>query len=386
MTSARSRPIRSRSPCLEDDPSVDDHLGDVGRRGREHGGALVGPGAGRPRAGGVDGDQVGPVADLDLARVRETEAGVAGGGRRRRSALRRTSGRAGGWRVARPSRPRASPRRGRSPRGCRSPSVSGLPASCSCRLGPTPSPRSRSVVGQKQLWVPVAPRWAMSSEVRWVACTALVSGPSTPWSASSWAGVAPYAAMQPSFSCTCSLRCTCSGRPVGRRRPTAASCSAGHGADGVDRRTDDRAVVSGQLARPCCGPAVGVAVGVARLHALDRCPEPAGEVAGVEQRDPDAGLAGGLDQGAAHRVGVVVGRAVGLVVQVVELADGGDPGGRHLAVGGAGEREVGVGVEPLRRRRTSARARSRTCPGRAGSGPAALGGTRGCGSWPALGG
>ena len=40
----------------------------------------------------------------------------------------------------------------------------------------------------------------------------------------------------------------------------------------------------------------------------------------------------------AHRVGVVVRRPVGLVVQVVELADGGDPGAAHLAVRRQGER------------------------------------------------
>ena len=49
--------------------------------------------------------------------------------------------------------------------------------------------------------------------------------------------------------------------------------------------------------------------------------------------------------GVAHRVGVVVRRAVGLVVQVVELPDRGDPGGGHLAVRRPGQREVGVGVE-----------------------------------------
>ena len=42
-------------------------------------------------------------------------------------------------------------------------------------------------------------------------------------------------------------------------------------------------------------PGLRVAVAVAHLHALGRLPEPAAEVAGVEQRDPDPGLARGLD-------------------------------------------------------------------------------------------
>ena len=47
-----------------------------------------------------------------------------------------------------------------------------------------------------------------------------------------------------------------------------------------------------------------------------------------------------------HRVRVVVRRAVRLMVQVVELAHAGDAAGGHLAVGGQGQFEVGVGIEP----------------------------------------
>lgn len=57
-------------------------------------------------------------------------------------------------------------------------------------------------------------------------------------------------------------------------------------------------------------------------------------------RMPSVG--GGRDQRLAHGVGVVVGAAVGLVVEVVELPDGGDPGQRHLGVHGAGQRVVAV--------------------------------------------
>ena len=54
-----------------------------------------------------------------------------------------------------------------------------------------PSARSRSVVGQKLTLVPAAPYQAMSAAVRWVACTAVCSGPPKPCSASSAVGVLP---------------------------------------------------------------------------------------------------------------------------------------------------------------------------------------------------
>ena len=81
-----------------------------------------------------------------------------------------------------------------------------------------------------------------------------------------------------------------------------------------------------------------------RQHA--RLVEPAGQVAGVEQGDPQARLGGRLDQGPAHRVRVGVGAAVRLVVQVVELPYAADPGQGHLGVDGAGQGQVAVRVQP----------------------------------------
>ena len=106
----------------------------------------------------------------------------------------------------------------------------------------------------------------------------------------------------------------------------------------VDRRADPLVVERGDA----LGPGVRVAVGVADLHSLRRPVEAGGQVAGVEQPDPDPGLVGRRQQRPAHLVGVVVRRAVGLVVQVVELADRGDAGVAHLGVGVARQREVGV--------------------------------------------
>ena len=69
------------------------------------------------------------------------------------------------------------------------PSEIGLPASCRARLGPMPSARSRSVVGQMQAPVPVPPSSSMSCSVRWVAWMLVRLLPSAPASSSSSVGV-----------------------------------------------------------------------------------------------------------------------------------------------------------------------------------------------------
>ena len=101
------------------------------------------------------------------------------------------------------------------------------PAS-SAAAGPMPSPRSRSVVGQKHTPVAVRSRSARSSSVRWVAWTAVVRGPSTPASRSSAVGVAPCTARHWSISAVCSDECTCSGAPwASAHSTTAGMCSSG---------------------------------------------------------------------------------------------------------------------------------------------------------------
>ena len=75
-------------------------------------------------------------------------------------------------------------------------------------------------------------------------------------------------------------------------------------------------------------------------------PEASGEVAGVQEGEPDAGLGRRLHQSPAHSVVVCVGPAARSVVQVVELADRCDAGDGHLAIGGPAQRHVGIGVEP----------------------------------------
>ena len=123
------------------------------------------------------------------------------------------------------------------------------------------------------------------------------------------------------------------GQLVARDRP-----------DRVDGGPDPR-VVGLLEARDPGRPGLGAAVVVPHLGTLGRLAEARAEVAGVEQRDPEPRTSRRLDQRVAHRVGVVVRRAVGLVVEVVELADSRDPGGDHLAERDGGQVEIAVGVQ-----------------------------------------
>ena len=74
-----------------------------------------------------------------------------------------------------------------------------------------------------------------------------------------------------------------------------------------------------------------------------------GEVADVQQGEPDPGVGRRRHQGLAHRVRIGVRTSAMIMVQVVELADDGHPGQHHLRVDGSGEREV-VSPGPAGRR------------------------------------
>ena len=155
------------------------------------------------------------------------------------------------------------------------PRHSGTPAVASAPAGPIPSPRSRSVVGQKQARVPVRARRATSSSVRWVACTAVVAGPSAPAASRSAVGVRPWAARQAAFSSGCSERWTCSGRPrahsatVGQGRRAAPRAPSGsrrrRARSHPDRRRRRPASATARRARR---PGLDVGVGEAALDAL----------------------------------------------------------------------------------------------------------------------
>jgi hypothetical protein len=164
----------------------------------------------------------------------------------------------------------------------------------------------------------------MSPSVRWVACTAVVRGPSTPWSASSRVGVQPCAFRQASFSAVCSERWTWSGR-----RPPLGPAGDGRELIAGTARTEWMAAPIRAFRRPSARRPARPRRPRRRRRSgagADRRPpsETGGEVAGVEEGDADTGLGRGRDQGVPHRVGVGVGAAAGRVVQVVELADAGD--------------------------------------------------------------
>ncbi len=76
--------------------------------------------------------------------------------------------------------------------------------------------------------------------------------------------------------------------------------------------------------------------------------EAAVEIQGVEERDADAGLGSGGEQRLTHGVRIAIRRAIQLVVEVVELADTGDPGQCHFGERGPGKAVIAVRFEPLR--------------------------------------
>ena len=91
----------------------------------------------------------------------------------------------------------------------------------------------------------------------------------------------------------------------------------------VDRRTEPHPVGLGAARRHALGPRLDGAVAEPALAGVQldvaAAVEPTLEVAGVEQRQPDAGLVGGLAHGETHGVRVAVGVAARAVVDVVEL-------------------------------------------------------------------
>ena len=102
----------------------------------------------------------------------------------------------------------------------------------------------------------------------------------------------------------------------------------------VDRGADLRALDAADTrsAQRAASPSLKRA-----LRVVGRFAEAAREVAGVQQREADAGLVRGRDQRVAE-------------VQVVELADGRDAGREHLGVGALGQLEARVGRHRRRER------------------------------------
>ena len=211
----------------------------------------------------------------------------------------------------------------------------------------------------------------MSSSVRCVACTAVVSRPEDAVrrrAAASGSRRTPPGTRRSRRPARRGGRAAAAGGPLGERRRRHAGRAAPRGRSGARRRPRAESV-AGAARRPARAQASAVPSENRTCTPSGGAPNPLREVAGVEQRDPQPGVAGGLDQG--ERPWRSGRRRAGrrAVVQVVELADAVIPASDHLAVGRTSRARSRCPGRGARRRRTSARARSRTCRARAGCGP-----------------
>ena len=195
--------------------------------------------------------------------------------------------------------------------------------------------------------VRVPPSRPMSATVRCVAWTATVRGPSAPG-----AGQQPRRreAVRAPGTPRSRRAVRTGGRAAARRRrpPTRRRCRSARAARRVrsgSRRRRGREP-GGVSADTRVRPGRRRAVAEPQLRPCQSLADAAGQVARVEQRDPDARVLGRRRQGRAHGVRVVVRRALRAVVEIVELPHAGDPGECHLGVDRAGQRVVGVRVEP----------------------------------------
>ena len=152
------------------------------------------------------------------------------------------------------------------------------------------------------------------------------------------------------------------------------------GAHGVDSGTDLQPGTGSQPGGPL-GPRVGAAVREAPLDRVELDPRATPEVAGVEQRDPDARLASGGHEGVGHRVRLGVGDR-----RRVRGAGSGTRRRRRSRRAPSPRTSPGPGGSSgrgraWRRPRTSAGATSRTSRCRVACARAGRGGRRGCGRW-----
>ena len=327
--------------------SVDHHIGDIGCGSGEDdvlGGRLIARGADRIN---LNCNEVRSCTDDELTGVRPAESAVAVevAARNRRSAAmvpRVREAKAFVELTARASSNRSitawlSEPRLNSPR----------PAS-SAGAGPMPSPRSRSVVGQKHTPGRCSMS-AMSLDVRWVACTAVVRGPN--------ALIAQHRCRRAAMHRQVLL--TLAGLLRGANVQRGSVCGSPfhdgrHVFDGMLRTLCSAAPTKTDGVTPTCcrsastrsahrspfrrRTAAGVRSAVSR---------PLYQIAGVEQGEADAGVGSAVDYGLSHGIRFGVVGAAGVVVHVMEFADGGNSGERDLRADRAGELPVPIGVELL---------------------------------------
>ncbi len=167
-----------------------------------------------------------------------------------------------------------------------------MPAAPSAAVGPIPSARSRSVVGQMQQRDRHAASISMSRSLTCVACTAVNRGLSAPTSSSTWTGVRPVRgeALGVLLRLLRHVGMDDGIALAGEARPRRPSHS------GRTARTEWIAAPMRQVAvavsdelDDALGPCFGGPVAEARLHRVELGVDAAGQVAGVEQRQADAG-------------------------------------------------------------------------------------------------
>ncbi len=252
--------------------------------------------------------------------------GAPAGGRRRWC-------RGFGRRDVRRVRRRGPLREDRSPAWLSEPRAEQPARSSSAGAGPMPSPRSRSVVGQKHTPVSMSGRGRrMSSAVRWVAhgggpraqhrrrrCSTPVGvRPCTPRHCSTSARSARRNARAAEHPCAAAHSTTagmaCDGNTPHRMQRGADQTPSVGCAQPAARRVHavaHRSPVSSP--NRSCGPANGAPSG------------PELRIAGVEQGESQARVGGTADHRVPHRVGFGVAGAACIVVHIVEFADRGDP-------------------------------------------------------------
>jgi hypothetical protein len=135
-------------------------------------------------------------------------------------------------------------------------------------------------------------------------------------------------------------------RPVDRGGRHRIHGVVGNRSDRVNRGSDLGVLIVRQAGEPL-RPSLGVTIAKSKLLGAEGLTDPACEIASVEKRETEPRPPGGLTEHLAHLVRVGVGMAVWLVVQIMELAHRGKARHDHLGIGGGGQFEISIRIEPV---------------------------------------
>ena len=107
---------------------------------------------------------------------------------------------------------------------------------------------------------------------------------------------------------------------------------------GLRALADDRASNTGNFINQSLQifqVSLGILLNEPRLSGIRLSLKTRSAVCNPQQRDPQAGIAGGADNFFRQQIRIVVGRAIRRVVEIMKLADGSDPAQRHFQKGQA---------------------------------------------------